>query len=133
MSGPAGDVETTIEALTGRTAGPLYTLVGFDPDDFEVLYVADATHDLYPDDSAMRGHFERIFHYVGIDFAERALFTDVLLSGAGDVTYMTTCLEEVKVVRAYGGEATGVFFAVEPDETVPPLVDIVTRHLLSGP
>lgn len=130
MSSGTGDVEAAIEALTERADGPLYTLVAFGPDDFEVLYVADETHDLYPDDSAMRGHFERIFDYVGIDFAERALFTDVLLSGAGDVQYMTTSLERVKVVRVYGGDANGVFLALDPDEPVPPLLEVVTDTLL---
>lgn len=123
-------MDAAVGALEELAEGPLYTLVRFDPDDFEVLHVADATHELYPDESAMCGHFERIFDYVGIDFAERALFTDVLLSGAGEVTYMTTSLDSVKVVRAYGDDATGVFLAVDPEESVPRLVEAVTDHLL---
>ncbi len=78
----------------------------------------------------MYSHFERIFDYVGIDFAERTLFTDVILPDAGDVTYMTTGLDTVKVVRAYGDDATGIFPAVDPEETVPQLVEIVDEQLL---
>jgi hypothetical protein len=94
-----------------------------------VLYDADRTYTTYPEEGTMLDHFERIFDYVGIDFAERALFTDVLLAGGGDVTYMTTCLESVKAVRAYDDEVTGVFMSVDPDEPVPPLVDVVVEHL----
>ena len=130
MSGANGEVEAALEALQAGTDGPVYALVRFYPDDFEVLYVDDATSDLYPGGSAMDDHFDRIFDYVGIDFAERALFTDVLLSGAGDVRYMTTSLDSIKIVRAYGDEAAGVFVAVDPEEAVPPLVDVVTEHLL---
>ena len=130
MSGANGDVDAALEALQAETDGPVYALVRFYPDDFEALYVDDATSDLYPGGSAMDDHFDRIFDYVGIDFAERALFTDVLLSGAGDVRYMTTSLDSIKVVRAYGYEAAGVFVAVDPEEAVPPLVDVVTEHLL---
>ncbi|PSP48725.1 hypothetical protein BRC75_05905 [Halobacteriales archaeon QH_7_69_31] len=130
MSGANGEVDAALEALRAGTDGPVYTLVRFYPYDFEVLYVDDAMNDLYPGGSAMDDHFERIFDYVGIDFAERALFTDVLLSGAGDVRYMTTSLDSIKVVRAYGGEDVGVFVALDPEEAVPPVVEVVTEHLL---
>lgn len=124
MAAPGGSPDGPAAALVERMDGPLYTLVRFDPDDFEVRYVSDATEEMYPDESAMFDHFGRIFDYVGIDFAEKALFTDVLLPGSGSVRYMTTCLEAVKVVRAYDG-ARGVFLAVDPAEPVPPLVAAV--------
>jgi hypothetical protein len=130
MTGREVDVNGAVAAVRARAEGPLYTLVQFDPDDFEVLYVSERTHDLYPEEGTLADHFEQIYDYVGSDFAERALFTDFLLAGAGDVTYMTTCLEGVKAVRAYDDDVTGVFLGVDPDEPVPPLVDGVDEHLL---
>ncbi|WP_254837633.1 hypothetical protein [Natronomonas marina] len=128
-AGPGdGDPGPGIDALRRRTDGSLYSVVRFDPDDFEVLYVGEETYEMYPTDDAMFEHFERIFDYVGIDFAEKALFTDVLFSGSGSVQYMTTCLDSVKVVRLYAG-STGVFLGVDPAEPVPPLVDVVETHL----
>lgn len=128
MPGTSGGTDAALEALDDRMDGPLYTLVRFDADDFDVLFVNDETYEMYPDESAMFDHFDRIFDYVGIDFAEKALFTDVLLSGAGRVRYMTTSLETVKVVRVYDG-ASGVFLAIDPSEPVPPLVEIVEDQL----
>lgn len=115
-------------ALQDRMSGRLYTLVRFDADDYEVLFVAEETYRLYDDEDDMSEHFDQVFDYVGIDFAEKALFTDVLLSGAGTVRYMTTCLDSVKAVRVYDG-ARGVFMAVDPDEPVPPLVEVVQSTL----
>lgn len=123
-----GGSEAAREALQDLMEGPLYSLVRFGPDDFEVLYVSEETYQMYPDETAMVDHFERLFDYVGIDFAEKALFTDVLLSGAGTVRYMTTALESVKVVRVYD-DSRGVFLAVAPAEPVPPLVDVVEDTL----
>jgi hypothetical protein len=130
MVGGGGDVDAAIAALRERTDGPLYALVAFDPDEFEVLYVPDQTADPSPDAGVMLDDFECVFDYVGIDFAERALFSDGLLPDAGSVTAMTTCLEAVKIVRAYGDGTAGVFLAVAPDEPVPPLLDAVSDHLL---
>lgn len=129
MARSGGDHEAALEALEDRMEGPLYTLVRFDADDFEVLYVSEQTYEMYADESAMYEHFDRIFDYVGIDFAEKALFTDVLLSGAGSVRYMTTSLDTVKVVRVYE-DARGIFLGVPPSEPVPPLVDVVEDKLL---
>jgi hypothetical protein len=127
-TGGKADVDAAIAGPRERSDGPLYTLVMFDPDDVEVPYVADRTYDRYPDEGAMLDHFERIFDYLRIDFAERARYTDVLLAGAADVMDMTTCLESVEAVRAYD-DVTGVFMSVDPDEHVPPLVDVVVEHL----
>ena len=132
MSGTTGfgddGADAWLETLRARTDGTLYSVVTFEPNDFELRYVSDETREMYPTDDAMLEHFERVFDYVGIDFAEKALFTDVLFSGAGHVQFMTTCLETVKVVRVYAG-ADAVFLGVDPDEPVPPLVDVVKTHV----
>ena len=117
-----------VEALRRRTSGPLYSVVRFDPDNFRILHVAGEAASRYPTERAMVEHFERIFAYVGIDFAEKTLFSDVLLPDAGTVRYMTTSLDSVKVVRVYEG-SEGVFVGVDPEEAVPPLVDAVGEHL----
>jgi len=120
--------DPVVEALRRCTDGPLYSVVRFDPDDFRILHVADETAELYPTETAMIERFEKIFAYVGIDFAEKALFSDVLLSDAGTVRYMTTSLDSLKVVRIYEG-SEGLFLGVDPDEAVPPLVETVDEHL----
>ena len=131
MSGTAGsgdDTDPWLETLHGEVDGTLYSVVMFDPNDFDLRYISEETREMCPTEDAMYEHFERIFDYVGIDFAEKALFTDVLFSGSGRVQYMTTCLETVKVVRVYAG-SEGVFLGVDPDEPVPPLVDVVETHV----
>ena len=122
------DPAPIVEALRRRTDGPLYSVVRFDPDNFRILHVAGEAASRYPTESAMVEHFERIFAYVGIDFAEKTLFSDVLLPDAGTVRYMTTSLDSVKVVRIYE-ESEGIFLGVDPEEAVPPLVDAVGEHL----
>jgi hypothetical protein len=123
------DISETIEALQDRAEGPLYSVVEFDPGQFDILHLADETSAMYPDEEAMVEHFSEIHEYVNIDFAERELFSDELLPGAGSVTYMTTSLDAVKVVRVYDGQR-GVFLAVNPDERVVPLAEIVESRLL---
>ena len=120
--------EARLGSLHDRVDGTLYSVVRFGADDFEVVYTAEAARAMYDDDDTMREHFRRIFDYVGIDFAEKALFSDVLLSGQGTVRYMTTCMASVKLVRIYAG-SEGVLVAVDPEEPVPRLADVVEERL----
>ena len=128
-SGRTGNDEGWLESLHDRVDGTLYSVVRFGADDFEVMYTAEATRAMYDDDDTMLEYFRRIFDYIGIDFAEKALFSDVLLSGQGTVRYMTTCMASVKLVRIYAG-SEGVLVTVDPEEPVPRLADVVERRLL---
>ena len=121
--------EGRLKPLHDRVDGTLYSVVRFGADDFEVMYTAEATRAMYDDDDTMREHFRRIFDYVGIDFAEKALFGDVLFPGQGTVRYMTTCMASVKLVRIYAG-SEGVLVTVDPEEPVPRLADAVEERLL---
>lgn len=125
---PDGTAEA-VAALEDRTDGTLYTVVAFTPETFETLHVSEETRALYADETAMYEHFESIHDYVNVDFAERRLFSEALLPGAGDVTYTTTAMESIKVVRVYR-DREGVFLAVDPDEPVVELVDTVRSRLL---
>ncbi len=124
----AGD-GARLEPLRDRVEGTLYSVVRFSADDFEVVYADEATREMYADDEAMLEHFRRIFDYVGIDFAEKALFSDMLLPERGTVRYMTTCMATVKLVRIYAG-SEGVLLTVDPEEPVPRLADVVEERLL---
>lgn len=118
-----------VSLLQSRTEGPLYSVIRYDADDFEPLFVADVTRSMYPDEEVMNDHFERIHDYVNVDFMEMDLFSENLLPAAGEVNYITTGMNDLKIVRVYDGQE-GVFLAVNPDETVVPLVEAVEGHLL---
>ena len=128
-SGADGETTETVELLRNRSEKTVFSVVRFDSEGFEPLYVADETRTMYPDESAMDEHFAEIHDYINVDFAEIALFSEQLLPAAGSVNYVTTAMDGVKILRVYAGHS-GVFLALHPDEAVVPLVDIVDAHLL---
>lgn len=119
------DVEPVVEAALDVVEGPLYTLVEFDLETWNDLYVADETREMYESDAEMREHFDRIHGYVNLDFTEIDLFTEDLLPVADEIRYKTTAMDVMKFVRIYLDERTGLFVALDPDERVEPLVAAV--------
>lgn len=128
-SGAEGEVTEAVELLRTRAEETVFSVVRFDPDGYEPLYVAEETRAMYPDEESMDDHFAEIHDYVNVDFAELALFSEELLPAAGSVNYVTTAMDGVKILRVYAGH-NGVFLALHPEEAVVPLVDIVDAHLL---
>lgn len=124
-----GDADAALAAAREAAEGPLYSFVEYDDEEFNVLYVDDATREFYDDEEQMLEHFERIHSYVHVDFTERELFTEELFPIAERVDYITTAMDFLKIVRVYHGRQ-GLFLAVEPDEPVAPLVAAIGNALL---
>lgn len=116
------DVEPVVEAALDAVDGPLYSLVEFDLESWNDLYVAEETLETYDSEEQMREHFDRIHGYVNLDFTEIDLFTEDLLPIADEIRYKTTAMDVMKFVRIYLAERTGLFVALDPGERVEPLV-----------
>jgi hypothetical protein len=111
------DNEAALAAVRDAVDGTLYSAVAFTPAEFDVLYVDDATDDLYPSRERMLEHFEEIHSYVHVDFTERNLFEDTLFSDLGSVRSFVTRMDGLTLVRYLRGRE-GLFVALDPDECV---------------
>lgn len=119
------EAEEALEAVRDTVDGLLYSFTEFDPDAFNPMYVADETIEYYGDREAMLSHFEEIHSYINLDFTEQQLFSEGLFPDLGEVVYLTTALEDVKLVRVYW-DRVGYYVAVEPDEPVVPIAAAIT-------
>ncbi|MFB6171173.1 MAG: hypothetical protein ABEJ23_01470 [Haloarculaceae archaeon] len=118
----AFEIEEAVEVIRERARDPVFAVVEYDADDFNVLYASDLTVANYEDEAAMLDHFQRIHDYVNVDFAEIDLFVNSLFPAAERVDYLTTRMDHLKLVRVYDGRQ-GVLLGVAPDEPVEPLVE----------
>lgn len=118
------DGDRLVERLRDRVQGTLFAVATYDVEDVDLLYVSDAARNFYESEEQMYDHFETIHSYVHVDFVEMELFTDELFPLAEDVEYVVTSMDFLKLVRVYEGDV-GVFFSIEPDEPVVPLVEVV--------
>jgi len=62
------DVAAMQAAIEEAVEGSLRSLVEFDADEFNALYVDDLTLQFYEDEDEMQTHFEEIHSYVHLDF-----------------------------------------------------------------
>ncbi len=122
------DADAAKEAIESVLEGPLYSLVEYDAEAFNPLYVDDETMGFYADEAEMLEHFEQIHSYVHLDFAEMDLFVDELLPVADRVEYIATGMDVLTFVRIYVGNE-GLFVAVDPDEPVEPIVEAVKESV----
>lgn len=122
------DAVAVREATRDAAEGPVFSLVEFDFEDFNPLYVADETVAMYTDEDHMMEHFERIHDYVNLDFTELQLFTEELLPTEDRVHFITTALDNLKVVRYYRDEQ-GLFVALSADEEVQSVVDAIEESV----
>ncbi|MFB6220646.1 MAG: hypothetical protein ABEH90_04335 [Halolamina sp.] len=106
-----------------ETAGDaVRSIVEYDREEFNPLYVDDVTLSFYPDEEAMYDHFAEIHSYVHIDFTEMELFTDELFPVADRVRYLTTAFDTFTLVRIYFADE-GLFVALDPEEPIEPVVE----------
>jgi hypothetical protein len=112
------------DAVQETVDGTLRSCVEFDEDDFNVLYVDDLTVSFYEDEAHMMSHFEEIHSYVHLDFTEMSFYTEDLLPLANRVRYLATSLDVFTVLRVYFGDE-GLFVALDPDESVEPVVEAI--------
>lgn len=127
----AFDADAAREAVQATVSGTLRSLVEFDGESFNPLFVDDSTLSFYDDEDHMVQHFSQLHSYVYLDLAEIDLFTDELFPIAERVEYITTALDQFKLVRIYY-EDEGLFLALDHDEPVQPLVTAVSDALENG-
>lgn len=118
------DADALCEAVEAVLEGDLHTLVEFDRERFNPLYVSAETRALYEDEAQMDAHFESIHGYVNLDLTEMELFTRELVPAANRVRAITTALDVFTLVRVYVGDR-GFFLALDPDEHVEPVLSAI--------
>lgn len=125
------DADAALADARDAVDGTLFAFVEYDDDEFNPLYVDDATLTFYDDEHHMLAHFEEIHSYVHVDFMEMEMFVDDLFPVADRVRYITTAMDYMTLVRVYA-DREGVFVALAADEPVQPLVAAVERHVSAG-
>lgn len=123
------DDEAVVEAVRAAVDGNLYSLVEFDSESFNPLYVSEQTVAMYESEAHMNDHFGEIHDYVNLDFTEIQLFTQDLLPVASRVRYMTTALDVMTLVRLYVDDRNGFFLALPPETPVEPVVAAVANAI----
>lgn len=118
------DADAVRAAIEGEVGGTLRSLVEYDDEEFEPLYVDDATLAFYEDEERMNDHFETLHSYIHLDFTEMDLFTEELFPVTDHVRYLSTAFDLFTLVRVYVGDE-GLFLALDPDEPVEPLVRVI--------
>lgn len=118
------DADRAVEALQDSVEGVLYSVIEFDDESFNILYVDDNTLAFYDDKDHMLDHFDKVHSHVYLDFTEIDLFTDAIFPIADHVDYITTSMDYMKIVRIYQ-DRQGLFVALDRGEPVQPLVDTV--------
>jgi hypothetical protein len=118
------DAAAMQDAVQDTVEGTVRSLVTFDKQDFEVLYVDDLTEQFYEDEDQMYAHFEEIHSYVHVDFTEKSFYTEDLFPVSERVRYIATGFDIFTVVRIYFDEE-GLFLTLDRDEPVKPVVSAV--------
>lgn len=122
------DATAALEAVKEHPEGELYTFVEFDAEEFNTLYVSPAAEAFYEDEAQMLEHFDEIHSYVHLDLVEQDLFTTELFPVADRVRYVVTAMDYLTIVRVYVDQE-GIFFAVEDDQAVPDLVEVIEAEV----
>lgn len=115
------DADSAVDFLKKEVDGTLYSVVEYDKNTFNILYIDDSTLSFYDDKDHMLNHFEKVHSYVYLDFSQLDL-TETVFTEGSSVDYMTTAMDYIKIVRIYCGRE-GLFVGVDPGEQVVPLVD----------
>lgn len=118
------DADAACSAARRTVSGPLYSFCEYDSEAFRPLYVDDRTVAMYDGQAEMAEHFEDIHNHVHMDFMQIELFRNTLFPPAERVSYITTAMDFLKIVRMYVDDE-GLFIAVAPEEPVEPLVEAV--------
>lgn len=122
--GSALDPDAAVEAARSVAGEGVRTVVTFDREGFDVVYVDDVVDTFYDDREHMLAHYEEIHSYVNVDFTEQDLFTNELFPIAEDVRYMATGLDFSTLVRVYVGEE-GLFLSLDRGVDVEAVVEAI--------
>ncbi len=121
VSFEADEVEAAVHEAAGDS---VRSIVEYDREAFNALYVDEVTMSFYPDQQTMNEHFAEIHSYVNIDFTEIELFTEELFPISDRVRYLSTAFDTFTLVRIYFGDE-GMFIALDPRQPVEPVVEAV--------
>lgn len=119
--------DAMVDRLKEAADGPVFVVVEFTADEFDLAYVSSATRETYEDEAAMYDHFETVHEYVNLDLTEIDLFTENLFPIADDVRYITTALDIGKMIRVYVGDRRGIFVGLPTDAEVEPVVEVLAE------
>ncbi|WP_232702969.1 hypothetical protein [Halobacterium wangiae] len=115
------DVSAMQEAIQETVEGSLRSLVEFDKDEFNTLYVDDLSMQFYEDEDEMMAHFEEIHSYVHLDFTEKRFYREDIFPVADRVRYLATGFDVFTALRIYFDDE-GLFLMLDRDEPVEPVV-----------
>lgn len=118
------DADAVRRVIEDTVEGSLRSLVEYNTDEFNPLYVDETTLAFYEDEAHMMAHFEEIHSYVDLDFTEQELFTEQLFPVTDRVRYLVTGFDVFTLLRIYVDDEA-VFVAIDPDEPIQPLVQAV--------
>lgn len=122
------DAERVLEAVQETVEGTLRSVVEYDMDSFNPLYVDDVTLAFYEDEDHMMQHFEHIHGYVHLDFHAMNLYTESLFPPTDRVRFIATGFDLFTLLRIYYRDE-GLFLALDPDESISPVVTAVEDAL----
>jgi hypothetical protein len=118
------DVAAMQAAVEDTVEGTLRSLVEFDREEFNTLYIDDLTLQFYEGEEQMQAHFAEIHSYVNLDFTEKQFYKEDIFPVSERVRYLATGFDVFTVVRIYFGEE-GLFLALDRGEPVEPIVEAV--------
>lgn len=124
--GPSATALT--DALEAVAADELQVVAEYDPESYEILYVADWIVEEYGGEDEIEAELDAAFDYFHLDFLERDLLDELLW--LGEVGTFVTFLDQGIVVRANMNTA-GVFIVLDPAASVDAVQETI-QHTLRG-
>ena len=119
----AFDADAVLDLVSETVGEALRAFAEYDNEAYEVLYASDRLLDGIGGEETFEAMADRYHGFVHLDFVEREVFAD-LSPTAGEVTTYVTRLDNAMFVRYLVGDE-GVFFSVDPDTTVVPLLEAI--------
>lgn len=124
------DAEEVCKRVEETVEGTLRSVVEYNQNEFNPIWVSEGTLALYENEDHMMSHFERIHGYVHLDFHAINLYTDSLFPPAERVRFIATGFDLFTLLRVYIGDE-GLFLALDPDEPIKPIISTIEDYLWS--
>lgn len=125
------DAEAALAAVRGVAGEDVLSVTAFTHDAFDLVFVAEEVLSMYRDEDHLREHYDRILAHLHLDFMERDTMEKSLLPNAGQVRAVVTWMDEMVLLRAFGG-ADGLYVALAADADVGAVVDALAPVLEDG-
>ena len=115
------DADAVRRRVEATVDGTLRSLVEYNTEELNPLYVDDVTLAFYEDEAHMQAHFEEIHSYVDLDFTEQELFTTELFPVANRVRFLVTGFDVFTLLRVYVDDEA-LLLTLDPEEPIQPLI-----------